>query len=213
MYSGIGTFMSGTPIGRVFDASDVTNYYGSHVIKGNTFTLRNNADSPQSLFIEPGNTADQDGAVIFTDKTPTTKITVKKAADNTFQILDAASVLRLLIGNATNSSTGIGGSGTGAVQLNLNANSGTSGVQFGSGGASPTVVGSVDSAGKATLNGGVVIHNVAAPTAGANEVALGSTTATTVGAAGGASAPPATPVGYLIINVAGTNYKVPYYNN
>lgn len=44
-------------------------------------------------------------------------------------------------------------------------------------------------------------------------VALGSTTATSVGAAGGASAPPATPLGYLIANVAGTQVKIPYYNN
>ena len=34
---------------------------------------------------------------------------------------------------------------------------------------------------------------------------------TTVGAAGGASALPATPSGYLLIQVNGTNFKVPYY--
>lgn len=38
-------------------------------------------------------------------------------------------------------------------------------------------------------------------------------TATTVGAAGGASALPATPTGYLLINVNGTQKKVPYYDN
>ena len=38
-------------------------------------------------------------------------------------------------------------------------------------------------------------------------------TATTVGAAGGASALPATPTGYLKIDIGGTNYKVPYYAN
>lgn len=48
---------------------------------------------------------------------------------------------------------------------------------------------------------------------GGAEVSYGATTATTVGAAGGASALPATPVGYLIINVGGTNMKLPYYNN
>jgi hypothetical protein len=45
------------------------------------------------------------------------------------------------------------------------------------------------------------------------QIGLGSTTASTVGAAGGASALPATPTGYWIINVAGTNFKVPYYAN
>jgi hypothetical protein len=39
-----------------------------------------------------------------------------------------------------------------------------------------------------------------------------TTTATTVGAAGGASALPATPVGYVVIKIAGTDYKIPYYN-
>lgn len=36
-------------------------------------------------------------------------------------------------------------------------------------------------------------------------------TASTVGSAGGASALPATPSGYITIKVQGTNYKVPYY--
>jgi|LakMenE01Jun11ns_1017448.scaffolds.fasta_scaffold9955553_4 hypothetical protein len=39
-----------------------------------------------------------------------------------------------------------------------------------------------------------------------------TTTATTVGAAGGASALPATPVGYLVVNINGTARKIPYYN-
>lgn len=38
-------------------------------------------------------------------------------------------------------------------------------------------------------------------------------TATTVGAAGGASALPATPTGYLQVVIGGTTYKIPYYAN
>lgn len=39
------------------------------------------------------------------------------------------------------------------------------------------------------------------------------TTETTVGAAGGATAQPATPLGYIIINLAGTGpVKIPYHN-
>lgn len=39
------------------------------------------------------------------------------------------------------------------------------------------------------------------------------TTETTVGAAGGASALPATPLGYIIVNLGGTGaVKIPYYN-
>jgi hypothetical protein len=50
-------------------------------------------------------------------------------------------------------------------------------------------------------------------TAAAGAVSYGGTTATTVGAAGGASLLPATPLGYIIVNVAGTTAKIPYYNN
>ena len=52
-----------------------------------------------------------------------------------------------------------------------------------------------------------------AASVGAGTIAYGGTTATTVGAAGGASALPATPTGYIIVNVAGTQMKVPYYAN
>lgn len=44
------------------------------------------------------------------------------------------------------------------------------------------------------------------------DLTLGSpTTQTTVGAAGGASALPATPTGYLTVNVGNTSYVIPYY--
>lgn len=49
--------------------------------------------------------------------------------------------------------------------------------------------------------------------AAAGQLSIGGQVATSVGAAGAASALPATPLGYLVINVAGTNVKVPYYNN
>lgn len=39
-----------------------------------------------------------------------------------------------------------------------------------------------------------------------------ATTETTVGAAGGGSALPATPIGYVIINIGTTPVKFPYYN-
>jgi hypothetical protein len=62
-----------------------------------------------------------------------------------------------------------------------------------------------------TFTGNVVL-STAAVSGGAGTVVVGGTTATTVGAAGGASALPATPLGYIIINVAGTQAKVPYFN-
>lgn len=37
-------------------------------------------------------------------------------------------------------------------------------------------------------------------------------TGTTIGAAGGASVLPATPLGYLNVTINGTSVKIPYYN-
>ena len=56
----------------------------------------------------------------------------------------------------------------------------------------------------------VDIRNNTAANATRN-VAVTGTSQTTVGAAGGASAPPATPTGYAIINKDGTEYAIPYY--
>jgi hypothetical protein len=44
-------------------------------------------------------------------------------------------------------------------------------------------------------------------------VYVSGNTASTVGAAGGASALPATPTGYLQVVIGGTTYKIPYYEN
>ena len=80
-------------------------------------------------------------------------------------------------------------------------------------------------------NRGLVIRMAASPTANPFEIqdntntllsgfdasgrfyASPTLTATTVGAAGAAAALPATPTGYLLINVNGTPKKVPYYDN
>jgi hypothetical protein len=59
--------------------------------------------------------------------------------------------------------------------------------------------------------GGIVVMAASAPTTGAGQIGLGSQVATTVGAAGGASALPATPTGYLLVNIAGTDRKIPFY--
>jgi len=56
------------------------------------------------------------------------------------------------------------------------------------------------------------IVTAAAQNNGAGTISFGSGTASTIGAAGAASALPANPVGYMIINVAGNQMKIPYYN-
>jgi hypothetical protein len=55
-----------------------------------------------------------------------------------------------------------------------------------------------------------IILTVAAPTVAASQIGLGNGTSGT--ATAGAATLPANPVGFVIINIAGTNYKLPYYN-
>jgi hypothetical protein len=68
-----------------------------------------------------------------------------------------------------------------------------------------------DNDGTATMQAGALVVKASAPTAAAAQVAFGKDVQSTVGAAGAASALPATPSGYLKINVAGTNFVIPYF--
>jgi hypothetical protein len=175
-------------------------------------TVNNASDATQTVRFSGGSAASQIVDITLQD-IGSDKWKVEKDASNLFRIRDTAASDNTRLSFTTGGVTNFSAGGTAAVALQQNTNAGTGGVTFGSGGAAPTVVGSVDSAGKATFNGGLVINNIAAPTAAANQVAFGSTTASTVGAAGGASALPATPTGYIIVNIAGTNFKIPYYAN
>lgn len=62
------------------------------------------------------------------------------------------------------------------------------------------------------IRGAAFLASAAAPSTFPGEVSYGATTATTVGVAGAAAALPATPSGYVVINVGGTDKKIPYYN-
>lgn len=61
--------------------------------------------------------------------------------------------------------------------------------------------------------GGAVILGAATPSTGvgASQLGFGTSTQTTVGAAGAGSALPATPTKYLLVNIAGTQWAVPVY--
>lgn len=70
-----------------------------------------------------------------------------------------------------------------------------------------------DNSGNTFIGVSNIVTTAAAATVGAGQIAWGATTATTVGAAGAAAALPATPSGYVIINVGGTPFKIAYYAN
>ena len=65
----------------------------------------------------------------------------------------------------------------------------------------------------ATSVEGGYIRAGAASAGAASTTTIGNGTATTVVAAGTASALPANPLGYIIAHVGTTQVKIPYYNN
>jgi hypothetical protein len=60
---------------------------------------------------------------------------------------------------------------------------------------------------------GSAVMTAAAPTVAASQVGFGGTVAATANTTGGGLTLPLLAAGYLVINVAGTQYKVPYYAN
>ena len=119
-----------------------------------------------------------------------------------------------------NGRSAMGAPSDGVIRLTNNGGSDFTRLQFGGVSASfPALarngtdlwVRLANDGGWSNIAAATIVATSAAGTTGANQVSYGGTTATTVGAAGGASALPATPTGYIIINVAGTPAKLPYY--
>ena len=93
------------------------------------------------------------------------------AGEQFYQILDQLNnVYRLSIGqynngqSSTNNQTVMNSAGTGAVVLNATSNSGTGGVIFGSGGASPATVATINNSGNAQFNGTLQVGGTAQST-------------------------------------------------
>lgn len=119
-------------------------------------TFANNADTANTVIVQCGTTADQSCTLRFSDKNGNADWDLVKPNDNSFRLFDDVNSLYRFI-NIPGAQSVINAAGGGAVQLNLTANSGTGGVLFGSGGASPTTVGSVNNSGKAFFNGGLQV--------------------------------------------------------
>lgn len=95
---------------------------------------------------------------------------------------------------------------TGASDIKIEAASGGA-VWLGDTSATPVFV----SGGNMFFQSGGVVLEAAAPTVAANRVGLGNGTATSA-TAGANGAVPAQVAGYLIVNIGGTNFKLPYFN-
>jgi len=137
----------------------------------NRLNVANEKDITQVIRLTPGSTADQVTDLIFSShlNSPQWHFAVGPRSgvqhfvigegpyDPFVQSFGGSANVRLLF--KAGDTTDIQSTGTGAVRFNMlpsNAGAGTGGVIFGRGGISPARVGSVDSSGKGTFNGGLV---------------------------------------------------------
>jgi hypothetical protein len=137
----------------------------------NQLNIANEKDSMQLIRLSPGSTADQVTDLAFSShlslpqwhfavgpRSGVQHLVINEGFYDPFvQGFGGSANVRLLF--KARDTTDVQSMGNGAVRFNLlpsNAGSGTGGVIFGSGGMSPARVGSVDSSGKGTFNGGLV---------------------------------------------------------
>lgn len=124
----------------------------------NSLTVSNGADAPNELTIDSGATVSSGQGVQFTDR-GSLKWSMGNQPNDNFEIYDGIDSFQIVnaapVGDGGN--LDLRSQGTGAVNFNDNPGSGTSGVQFFSGGTTPVPVlaitntGVIDSAAGATL--------------------------------------------------------------
>lgn len=116
------------------------------VIETDPFIFSSPGDYGLNLHFNSGATGSQITNVTWDDQN-TAKWDWQKASDDSFQVLDVANNQSRLYFKTANVTT-LNSGGTSAIILNGSANSGTGGVTFNSGGASPTEVAAVDHLGQ-----------------------------------------------------------------
>lgn len=189
-----------------------------------TIVLNNTGTDSALLFASGGTTKGAIGATSAGVTTIYSNGLSSAIVLNAVQLATFASHVNLASGNfyGWTAQGGIKSPSDGVITLLDNANTSFSRLQFGGATSSfPALKRSgailvcevADDSAFATFQCASLRANGAAVSASASEISYGGTTASTVGAAGGASALPATPTGYAIINVAGTQMKIPYYAN
>lgn len=119
--------------------------------------------------------------------------------------------LSVSAGNVNVTVGNVSATGSGASITSQKLIATTNGVEVQAGGVGITAGGLTVTAGGATITAGGLSVNGGTTAVGAFNFST-TTTSTTVGAAGGATALPATPLGYVTVAIAGTDRKIPYYN-
>jgi hypothetical protein len=163
-------------------------------LSGNV-TLANGANSAQTLAIQPGSSADQNGVVQFSNFSGTSEWTLKKDSSNSFRLSDAVNALDRLVLFQNGSATLNAGAGANAVAINNTSGSGTGGlIVYGGGSSSSTAELTVTGGGNVTANGFL-----------SGKFAMGSGTVTmSAGSAAGTGATLACATSHVCDGVSGT---------
>ena len=180
-------------VAKVDSSGNVTNS-GTHVSAGN-ISVVNGANSEADVVVQPGSTAEQNGALQLNSFAGVAQWKLKKDSSNSLRISDAVNSLDRAI-FFQNGNTGLNaGAGVNAVAINNTSGSGTAGlIVYGGGSSSSTAELTVTGSGNVTANGFV-----------AGKYALGTgTMALAAGAAAGSSPTIACATSHVCDGVSGT---------
>lgn len=180
-------------VAKVDALGDVTNA-GTLTSAGNV-TVANAANAEADVVVQPGSTADQNGAFALNSYTGVAEWKLKKDASNYFRLSDAVNNLDRLVLFQNGQTTLNSGAGAGAVAINNTSGSGTGGlVVYGGGSNYATAELTVTGSGNVTANGFI-----------AGRYAMGSGTMTmAAGSAAGSGATMACASSHVCDGVSGT---------
>jgi hypothetical protein len=140
-------------VAKVDSLGDITNS-GTHVSTGN-MTVLNGANAEADVVVQPGSTADQNGAFELNSYTGVAEWKLKKDASNYFRLSDVVNSLDRVVLFQNGSTTLNAGAGSNAVVINNTSGSGTGGLVVYGGGTSSysTAELTVTGSGNVTANG------------------------------------------------------------
>jgi hypothetical protein len=141
----------------------------------NGLAISNGKDTPNELVIDSGATASQGQGIEFTDR-GNLKWSVAEDAGFNWEVFDDTNSFQPITAQA-GGQLDLRARGSAAVNFNDEAGSGTAGVQFFSGGATPVAVAAITGAGALELHGGITISaGTGAPssTCGTSPIGSGS---------------------------------------
>ena len=136
-------------VAKVDASGDVSN--SGTLVSGGNVSVVNGANSEADLVVQPGSTADQNGALELNSYAGVAEWKLKKDASNYFRVSDVVNGLDRLVLFQNGNTNLNAGAGANAVAINSSAGTGTGGLIVYSGGATPAQVAKIDGSGNLTV--------------------------------------------------------------